>query len=130
MPLTISGIPGASEAGASLFASSRNQAKRPPSRPDGRFCFGGERSSPAAYACPRAVAASLSRASAAPADRLADLAAKSLIVADVSDAEPRFRLLDTTHAYAIEKLDESGDRQWIAVAMPRIIAISSSALKV
>jgi predicted ATPase/DNA-binding winged helix-turn-helix (wHTH) protein len=47
-------------------------------------------------------------------DRLADLAAKSLIVADVSDAKPRFRLFDTTRAYAIEKLDESGDRQRIA----------------
>ena len=39
-------------------------------------------------------------------DRLADLAAKSLVVADVSGAKPRFRLLDTTRAYAIEKLDE------------------------
>jgi predicted ATPase/DNA-binding winged helix-turn-helix (wHTH) protein len=47
-------------------------------------------------------------------DRLADLAAKSLVVADVGDDEPRFRLLDTTRAYAIETLDESGDRQRIA----------------
>ena len=38
-------------------------------------------------------------------DRLADLVAKSLVVADVSGAKPRFRLLDTTRAYAIEKLD-------------------------
>src|SRR5207248_2498379 len=36
-------------------------------------------------------------------DRLADLVAKSLVVADVSEAKPRFRLLDTTRAYAIEK---------------------------
>jgi predicted ATPase/DNA-binding winged helix-turn-helix (wHTH) protein len=47
-------------------------------------------------------------------DRLADLVAKSLVVADVSGAEPRFRLLDTTRAYAIEKLDESGERGRIA----------------
>ena len=47
-------------------------------------------------------------------DRLADLVAKSLVVADVSGTEPRFRLLDTTRAYAIEKLDESGERERIA----------------
>jgi predicted ATPase/DNA-binding winged helix-turn-helix (wHTH) protein len=47
-------------------------------------------------------------------DRLADLVAKSLIVADVSGAKPRFRLLDTTRAYAIEKLDESGERERVA----------------
>ena len=40
--------------------------------------------------------------------------AKSLVVADVSGAKPRFRLLDTTRAYAIEKLDESGERERIA----------------
>ena len=47
-------------------------------------------------------------------DRLADLVAKSLVVADVSGAKPRFRLLDTTRAYAIEKLDASGERERIA----------------
>src|SRR5712671_1161756 len=47
-------------------------------------------------------------------DRLADLVAKSLVVADVSEAKPRFRLLDTTRAYAIEKLDESTERDQIA----------------
>jgi predicted ATPase/DNA-binding winged helix-turn-helix (wHTH) protein len=47
-------------------------------------------------------------------DRLADLVTKSLLVADVSGAKPRFRLLDTTRAYAIEKLDESGERERIA----------------
>jgi predicted ATPase len=47
-------------------------------------------------------------------DRLANLVAKSLVVADVSDSKPRFRLLDTTRAYAIEKLDESGDRASLA----------------
>jgi predicted ATPase/DNA-binding winged helix-turn-helix (wHTH) protein len=47
-------------------------------------------------------------------DRLADLVAKSLAVADVSGAKPRFRLLDTTRAYALEKLDTSGERQAVA----------------
>jgi predicted ATPase len=47
-------------------------------------------------------------------DRLADLVAKSLVVADVSGAKPRFRLLDTTRAYAIEKLDAIGERARIA----------------
>jgi predicted ATPase/DNA-binding winged helix-turn-helix (wHTH) protein len=47
-------------------------------------------------------------------DRLADLVMKSLVVGDVSGAKPRFRLLDTTRAYALEKLDKSGDRQRIA----------------
>ena len=47
-------------------------------------------------------------------DRLADLVAKSMVVADPSGTRPRFRLLDTTRAYAIEKLDESGERERIA----------------
>ena len=47
-------------------------------------------------------------------ERLADLVAKSLVVADASGASPRFRLLDTTRAYAITKLDESGERERIA----------------
>jgi predicted ATPase/DNA-binding winged helix-turn-helix (wHTH) protein len=47
-------------------------------------------------------------------DRLADLVTKSLIVADVSGANPRFRLLGTTRAYTLEKLGESGERDHIA----------------
>ena len=47
-------------------------------------------------------------------DRLADLVAKSLVVADVSGIKPRFRLLDTTRAYAIEKLEEGGELERIA----------------
>jgi predicted ATPase/DNA-binding winged helix-turn-helix (wHTH) protein len=47
-------------------------------------------------------------------DRLADLVAKSLVVADASDTKPRFRLLDTTRAYAIEELDASGEHERIA----------------
>jgi predicted ATPase/DNA-binding winged helix-turn-helix (wHTH) protein len=47
-------------------------------------------------------------------DRLADLVAKSLVVADVSRAHPRFRLLDTTRAYAIEQIDASEERGQLA----------------
>jgi len=47
-------------------------------------------------------------------DRLADLVTKSLVVADVSGAKPRFRLLDTTSAYAIEKLNDTGERELIS----------------
>jgi len=47
-------------------------------------------------------------------DRLADLVAKSLVVADISGTKPRFRLLETTRAFAIEKLGESGERQHVA----------------
>jgi predicted ATPase/DNA-binding winged helix-turn-helix (wHTH) protein len=47
-------------------------------------------------------------------DRLADLVAKSLAVADVSGTKPRFRLLDTTRAFALEKLDTSDEREAIA----------------
>ena len=58
-----------------------------------------------------AVAIDASDAPGEAIDRLADLVAKSLVVADVSGASPWFRLLDTTRAYAIEKLDESGERE-------------------
>ena len=47
-------------------------------------------------------------------DRLAGLVAKSLVVADVGGTKPRFRLLDTTRAYTIEKLGSSGAREPIA----------------
>jgi predicted ATPase/DNA-binding winged helix-turn-helix (wHTH) protein len=47
-------------------------------------------------------------------DLLADLVAKSLIVADVRGDQPEFRLLDTTRAYVIEKLGESGEREAVA----------------
>jgi predicted ATPase/DNA-binding winged helix-turn-helix (wHTH) protein len=47
-------------------------------------------------------------------DRLADLVTKSLIVADVSGAHPRFLLLGTTRAYALEKLGKTGERERIA----------------
>ncbi len=47
-------------------------------------------------------------------DHLADLVAKSLVVADASEAQPRFRLLDTTRAYTIERLDSGGERERLA----------------
>jgi predicted ATPase len=47
-------------------------------------------------------------------NRLADLVAKSLVVADASGTKPRFRLLDTTRAYAIEQLDANGERERLA----------------
>jgi predicted ATPase/DNA-binding winged helix-turn-helix (wHTH) protein len=43
-----------------------------------------------------------------------DLVAKSLVTADTSDAITHFRLLDTTRAYASEKLAESGETDRIA----------------
>jgi predicted ATPase len=47
-------------------------------------------------------------------DRLADLVTKSLVVADVGGAEPRFRLLEATRAYAIEKMDGSDECERLA----------------
>jgi len=42
-------------------------------------------------------------------DYVANLVAKSLVTADVSSATALYRLLDTTRAYALEKLRESGE---------------------
>jgi predicted ATPase/DNA-binding winged helix-turn-helix (wHTH) protein len=47
-------------------------------------------------------------------DGLANLVAKSLVAAEVDSTIARYRLLDTTRAYAIEKLDESGERDRLA----------------
>ncbi len=41
--------------------------------------------------------------------RIAELVDKSLVVADVAGAQRRYRLLETTHAYAMEKLADSGE---------------------
>jgi len=61
-----------------------------------------------------AVAAETPQAQAASMDRLAELVAKSLVTADVSGPKPRFRLLETTRAYALEKLAESGEQERVA----------------
>jgi predicted ATPase/DNA-binding winged helix-turn-helix (wHTH) protein len=42
-------------------------------------------------------------------DLVALLVAKSLVSIDISDAEPRLRLLETTRAYALARLSESGE---------------------
>jgi predicted ATPase/DNA-binding winged helix-turn-helix (wHTH) protein len=42
-------------------------------------------------------------------DCVADLVTKSLVTADVGDATVRYRLLETTRAYAIEKLIQAGE---------------------
>src|SRR4051794_34696950 len=47
-------------------------------------------------------------------DSVANLLAKSLVAVDVGGPVVRYRLLDTTRAYALEKLDESGERERIA----------------
>ena len=43
------------------------------------------------------------------ADLLAQLVARSMILADTRDAEARYRLLETTRAYALENLAESSE---------------------
>jgi tetratricopeptide (TPR) repeat protein len=47
-------------------------------------------------------------------DRIAELVDKSLVVADTTVAGRRYRLLDTTHAYAMEKLADSGELRHFA----------------
>jgi predicted ATPase/DNA-binding winged helix-turn-helix (wHTH) protein len=42
-------------------------------------------------------------------DLLSQLVARSLVIADTSVADARYRLLETTRAYALEKLAESGE---------------------
>jgi predicted ATPase/DNA-binding winged helix-turn-helix (wHTH) protein len=42
---------------------------------------------------------------------LSALVAKSLVVAEIEGAHARYRLLDTTRAYALEKLHQSGERE-------------------
>ncbi len=54
-------------------------------------------------------------------NRLADLVAKSLVVADASGTKPRFRLLDTTRAYAIEQLDANGEREATRAPSRRVL---------
>jgi predicted ATPase/DNA-binding winged helix-turn-helix (wHTH) protein len=44
-------------------------------------------------------------------DCVANLVAKSLVIVDIGDTMPRYRLLDTTRAYALEKLAESVDAE-------------------
>src|SRR5262245_20253718 len=56
-----------------------------------------------------AIAASPEIARADVVECVANLVAKSLVSADVTGAVPSYRLLETTRAYAVEKLVESGE---------------------
>jgi predicted ATPase/DNA-binding winged helix-turn-helix (wHTH) protein len=47
-------------------------------------------------------------------DQVTELVTKSLVAAQIGDAEPRLRLLGTTRAYAFAKLAESGELDSIA----------------
>ncbi|HWO03441.1 MAG TPA: BTAD domain-containing putative transcriptional regulator [Methylomirabilota bacterium] len=47
-------------------------------------------------------------------DSVTNLAAKSLVVVEVVGAVTRYRLLETTRAYALEKLTESGELEQVA----------------
>ena len=58
-----------------------------------------------------AVAASPEAAPSEVVDGVSSLVAKSLVAAEIDSAIARYRLLDTTRAYAIEKLGESGERE-------------------
>src|SRR6266436_8822116 len=59
----------------------------------------------------RAILANTSHPENRLVDGLADLVAKSLLVADISGAEPRFRMLDTTRAYSAARLGETGEQE-------------------
>ena len=61
-----------------------------------------------------AVAASAELATAEIVEGLANLVAKSLVTAEVEGRVARYRLLDTTRAYALEKPAESGERERLA----------------
>src|SRR6266571_5818092 len=47
-------------------------------------------------------------------DAIAELAEKSLAVVETTETEPRLRLLETTRAYALERLVESGEWETVA----------------
>jgi predicted ATPase len=61
-----------------------------------------------------AVVASAEVAAAEVVDGLSNLVAKSLVATEVDGPVTRYRLLDTTRAYALEKLGESGERERLA----------------
>jgi predicted ATPase/DNA-binding winged helix-turn-helix (wHTH) protein len=56
-----------------------------------------------------AIASDDTRLSNKAVDQVAELVAKSLVVAEVEHAAPRLRLLQTARAYALAKLTESGE---------------------
>jgi predicted ATPase len=76
-----------------------------------------------------AVVASAEFAPSEVVDGLASLVTKSLVAAEVDGTIASSRLLDTTRAYAVEKLGERANSNSARAATPNIAAISSSALK-
>jgi predicted ATPase len=68
-----------------------------------------------------AVAASPEIAASDVIDCVANLVAKSLVVIDASGAKMRYRLLETTRAYAREKLAESGELGQVARAQAELL---------
>ena len=65
-------------------------------------------------AAARAVVASAELTPSEVVEGIANLVAKSLVSANSDTGTMRYRLLDTTRAYALEKLDESGERERLA----------------
>jgi predicted ATPase len=61
-----------------------------------------------------AVATSSELSAATVLENLSSLVAKSLVTAEIGDTVTRYRLLDTTRAYALEKLAEAGERDRLA----------------
>ena len=61
-----------------------------------------------------AVAASAEISPSDVVDGLASLAAKSVVTVEAGGPVTRYRLLDTMRAFALEKLDESGEQQQVA----------------
>ena len=61
-----------------------------------------------------AIAVAGNSASGEVTDHLANLVAKSLVVADIRGDRPHYRLLDTTRVYALEKLNDSGEYAEVA----------------
>ncbi len=68
-----------------------------------------------------AVAASPEIAASDVIDCVANLVAKSLVVIDASGAKVRYRLLETTRAYAREKLVENGEFEQVARAQAELL---------
>jgi predicted ATPase/DNA-binding winged helix-turn-helix (wHTH) protein len=62
----------------------------------------------------RAVAGGAEASGPAVLDQIANLVGKSLVTADFEAAVPLYRLLDTTRAYALQKLVDSGELESVA----------------
>jgi predicted ATPase/DNA-binding winged helix-turn-helix (wHTH) protein len=59
---------------------------------------------------------------AAVVELLSQLVARSLVIADTDSARARYRLLETTRAYALEKLDEAGETKEVKRRHARFFA--------